>query len=307
MGRNAFQNWVEYAVLQTVRAGLLSSPVDHNLRHARLLALAWARIQPQAMDRAVENLTHAFQSLSEHQIRELAAASMRNFAMTGVELLQSPRLISPTTWARYVQLRGFKPVLRLAMEGKPAILISGHFGNFELLGQIVACIFGQFSVVMRPMNNPLVDRFLVDTRSHCGLELIMKKGAVGPARRVLRERGLLGVIPDQNAGSTGIFVDFFGRPASTFKTVALLACEFEVPIAVGYCRRLGEQFRHEVGVVRVIEPGEWRDQADPVRWITQEYTTAIEGMVRRHPEQYLWTHRRWKTQPRGVDHGTSRD
>ncbi len=114
----------------------------------------------------------------------------------------------------------------------------------------------------------------------------------------MKNNRFLGFLPDQNAGRKGVFVDFFGKKASTVKSVALLACEYEVPVIVGYCRRISDRFRHEVGVERVIWPEQWQDKQDPVHWITQEYASAIESYVRRWPDQYLWTHRRWKTRPR---------
>ncbi|MCH8828106.1 MAG: Rieske 2Fe-2S domain-containing protein [Planctomycetes bacterium] len=162
----------------------------------------------------------------------------------------------------------------------------------------MACFVGRFSSVVRGMDNPLINDYLTRTRSHTGLQLIFKKGAVEAAEEVLKQNRFLGILPDQNAGRKGVFVDFFGRKASTVRTVALLACEYEVPVVVGYCRRLGNRFRHELGVERIIWPDEWRDQPDPIHWITQQYAAAIESYVRRWPDQYLWTHRRWKTRPK---------
>jgi KDO2-lipid IV(A) lauroyltransferase len=79
----------------------------------------------------------------------------------------------------------------------------------------------------------------------------------------------------------------------------------EVPIIVGYARRISDRLRYELGVERIIYPDEWRDREDPLRWITQEYTSAIERFVRRDPEQYLWIHRRWKSRPRGEGNTTA--
>jgi KDO2-lipid IV(A) lauroyltransferase len=109
----------------------------------------------------------------------------------------------------------------------------------------------------------------------------------------------LGFIADQNAGSKGMFVDFFGVKASTYKSIGLLAMTREVPIVVGYARRLGRRFEFEVGVERVIQPHEWADRPDPLRWVTQAFTDAMEASIRRAPEQYLWIHRRWKSRPKG--------
>lgn len=93
-------------------------------------------------------------------------------------------------------------------------------------------------------------------------------------------------------------MDFFGRKASAYKSIALLALTQNVPIAVGGARRIGNQFYFEMFCNRLILPEEWADQEDPMTWITQAYTTAIEDFVREDPTQYWWVHRRWKTKPK---------
>ncbi len=163
---------------------------------------------------------------------------------------------------------------------------------------MVGVSLAQVPISVSEASGPLINDYLVRTRSHTGLSLIFKKGAVEASEEVLKDRRFLGFLPDQNAGRKGVFVDFFGKKASTVKTVALLALEHDVPVIVGYCRRIGDRFHHELGVERIIWPREWHDKEDPVFWITQEYVHAIESCARRWPEQYLWTHRRWKTRPR---------
>lgn len=273
-------------------------PIDANLRSAQFLGRLAARLQPSRVAVAEDNLRHAFgDAVSPQQRRRIAMDSIQNLVMTGIELIQSPRLVGRWTWSRYATLRGAGQFVELAMQRRPGILVTAHFGNFELLGQLMACFLGKFTAIMRALDNPLINEYLVQTRSRTGLQLIFKKGALAEAAQVLQRREFLGFIADQNAGSRGLFVDFFGRKASTFRSIALLAMEYDAPVVVGYCRRIGRRFFHEVGVERVIEPQEWRGRPDPVRWITQEYTTAIESFVRRNPEQYLWIHRRWKTRP----------
>jgi KDO2-lipid IV(A) lauroyltransferase len=93
-------------------------------------------------------------------------------------------------------------------------------------------------------------------------------------------------------------VDFFGRKASTYKSIGLLAMQHGVPVVVGCARRVSPKFQYEIRVNRIIEPGEWSDRPDPLEWITQEYTRALEDLVREAPEQYLWIHRRWKSRPK---------
>jgi KDO2-lipid IV(A) lauroyltransferase len=115
---------------------------------------------------------------------------------------------------------------------------------------------------------------------------------------VLESGAGLCFIADQNAGSKGLFVDFFGRQASTYKSIGLLAIHHEVPIIVGCARRLSDRFDYEIVVNRVIHPSEWTGRDDELMWITQEYTRAIEEFIRVDPSQYLWVHRRWKTRPK---------
>ena len=135
-------------------------------------------------------------------------------------------------------------------------------------------------------------------KSANGQILVDKKGAAPVAEAHLSQGGLLAFIGDQDAGRKGVFVDFFGQPASTYKSIGLLAMQAELPIIVTYARRRGNTPVYDAGVQRVIYPREWAEQDDPLRWITQAYTSAIEDFVREAPEQYLWIHRRWKSQPK---------
>ncbi|MCA9243792.1 MAG: lysophospholipid acyltransferase family protein, partial [Phycisphaerales bacterium] len=108
-------------------------------------------------------------------------------------------------------------------------------------------------------------------------------------------------IADQDAGRKGVFVDFFNRPASWYRSIALLAMRYQTPIIVGHCPRVSaNRFRYRAVVERIIMPEEWADERDPVRWITAQYAQAFERAIATYPEQYLWMHRRWKSQPRGA-------
>src|SRR6185312_11338813 len=135
--------------------------------------------------------------------------------------------------------------------------------------------------IARPLDNPYVSEFVFGVREKTGQKIIAKKGATTEVTELLGQGGTVGFIADQNAGSKGLFVDFFGRKASTYKSIGLLAMEYEVPVVIGYARRLGERFRFEVGVQEIIYPDEWKAQDDPLRYVTQRYTKAIEDSVRR--------------------------
>ena len=178
------------------------------------------------------------------------------------------------------------------------ILLTGHYGNWELAGYL----FGLFGYptysVARTLDNPYLDRFLRAFRERTGQKLIPKTGGYDQILEVLQSGQALSMLADQDAGQRGMFVDFFGRPASTHKAIALLAIEHQAPVVVGVARRIGPGLRYEIRCAEVIQPGEFTGSADDARLLTQRYTSALEELIRQDPTQYLWLHRRWKHQPR---------
>jgi KDO2-lipid IV(A) lauroyltransferase len=288
-----------YLALRAAAMVFQMFPVNWNLRTARMMVHIWCRIMPRHLNRAREHLRLAFGSeLSSEQIDRIAFRSLEQMSMMAMECLFTPRLIGEITWSRYVRLNGIDKALDRLLKGQGAILVTGHYGSWELVGFTLAALGFPLTAVMRPLDNPRLNEFILGIRAKRGLQLLYKKGASQSAGDVLESGGLLGFIADQNAGRKGEFVDFFGQKASTYKSIGLLAKQHRVPILVGYARRLSDNFEYEVGCNRIIEPYEWDGRPDELHWITQEYTTAIERFVREAPEQYLWIHRRWKTRPK---------
>ena len=152
--------------------------------------------------------------------------------------------------------------------------------------------------VARPLDNKFISRWLYGVRQREGQRIVDKKGASQWMGEIVARGATLAFIADQDAGRKGIFVDFFGRKASTYKSIGLLAITNNMPICVGYSRRVGDGFFFEMGLTRIIMPEEWADKEDPLRWVTAEYTKAIEDFVREDPTQYWWLHRRWKHRPK---------
>jgi len=291
--------WTAFVAVRLVFTVMQAFPLAWNLRTARLLARVWAWIMPRHRQRALEHLKAALgDRVSPGDLARLADRCLDSVTMFAVEVVCLPRLINRFTWSRYIELRNYESLLELLIQGQGVILVTGHFGSFELIGHLLSALGFRMAAVMRPLDNVYLNDFIVSTRRKHGLRLLDKKGAMQEAEQIIRDGYALGFIGDQDAGRKGLFVEFFGRPASTYKSIGLLAMATRRPIVVGYARRLELRPRYEVGVTRIIEPAEWEIQPDPLRWITAVYTSAIEAMVRDAPEQYLWIHRRWKSQPR---------
>jgi KDO2-lipid IV(A) lauroyltransferase len=162
----------------------------------------------------------------------------------------------------------------------------------------MAAIGYPFVALARPLDNPVINAWLIGLREVRGMKIITKWGATPVLQDTLRGSGRVGFIADQNAGDQGLFVPFFGRLASTYKSIGLLAMRYNAPIIAGYAIRVGDRLKYEVGYTDFIHPHEWTDQPDPLFYITARYSRAIEQMVRMAPGQYLWLHRRWKSRPR---------
>jgi KDO2-lipid IV(A) lauroyltransferase len=291
---------LQYLALRLASMALHCFPIESNLAAARGLGDLVYLIDRKHRERALGNLQRSFPELPAAQRQVLARRSFQELFMLMVEVLFTTRLIRRDTWGRYVELHNFAPVLKLLLKrNQGLIMLTAHYGNFEVVGYVMAILGFATANVARPLDNPHVSRWLFGVRARHGQRLITKKGATAEVTQVLDGHGVVGFVADQNAGSKGIFVDFFGRKASTYKSIGLLAMQYEVPVVIGYARRLNDQFLFRLGAQDIIWPEDWKQQADPLRYITQRYTKAIEDFVRADPGQYWWVHRRWKSRPKG--------
>lgn len=293
---------VNYLIYLAVRLAVCLAQalsIEQSYAFARFLAGVMYRVDVRHRKVGLENLKLAFgDRYTEAERDRVVRAVYVHFCMMIMEMLHIPRKLHPTTWRDRITLVGHEKVLDRLLSGGPLIMLSGHFGNWEMAGYLFGVFGFPPNSVARTLDNPHLDRFLRTFRERTGQRLIPKTGGYEQMLEVLRSGGVLSFLADQDAGERGMFVEFFGRPASTHKAIALLAIEHQAPVVVGYARRIGPGFRYEVGCSEVIEPEEWTGTADDARLLTQRYTTALETIIRRDPEQYLWLHRRWKHQPR---------
>lgn len=296
--KTGIKAWAVNAALRTAIGITQILPVDLSLQLAKLLSKGWILLTTRHLDLAIKHIEASFPGkYSRVEVERIARRCLSQWTMFAMEVGWAPRLLSPATWHKYIKLVDFDEALELLLSNRGTILVAGHYGQFEMTAYLLAVLGLDVVAVMRPLDNAYFNRYVVESRRSHGLELLYKKGAIASSVKIISSGRALALVADQDAGSKGMFVDFFGRPASTYKSIALLAMRTKAPIIVGYARRIGDCFRYEVGAQRIIYPHEWENRDDPLRWITQSYTTAIEEMVREHPEQYLWIHRRWKSQP----------
>jgi KDO2-lipid IV(A) lauroyltransferase len=300
--RNLLFDRLAYLGLRFLAMVLHWFPVNLNLQTARLFGTIWYTLDRKHRARALANLQRSFPDFTDAQRRRIARLSVEHMFMLGVEVLFTTRLVRIETWRQYVEIDNFQQTLSLLMNpGQGLILLTGHYGNWEILGYVLATLGFETTSVARPLDNPFINDWVFGVRERRGQKILGKKGATPEVTQLLSRGGVVAFVADQNAGSKGVFVDFFGRKASTYKSIGLLAMEYQVPVVIGYARRLNGKFNFRVAAQDIIWPRDWQDQSDPLRYITQRYTRAVEQFVRADPCQYLWVHRRWKTRPKGEE------
>jgi len=196
------------------------------------------------------------------------------------------------------------------MSERAALIVTAHFGNWEMAGYLLGRVGFKTYAIARILDNPYLEKLVLRLRQATGQTIIAKHDDFDRLTAVLTNGGKVSTLADQDAGPRGVFVDFFGRPASTHKAIALMALQFDALIVVTGVPRVSrsscpsgkpargmESTFFAVHVEEIVDPRQYATHSDPVKTITQQYTSALERMIRRHPEQYFWLHRRWKHQP----------
>jgi KDO2-lipid IV(A) lauroyltransferase len=297
--RSAWRDHGTYLLVRCVVCVVQILSWNVALALARLLARLAYRLDRRHRLVAADNLRHAFPEMSETEIDTLARATYEHFAAVIVEMIRLPRALTAANATRLIETPpdDMARLRRWWSGDRPLMVVCGHFGNWEVLGYVTGLLGIRGKVVARRLDNPYLERFLTAFRQKTGLEILDKNRDYDRILRTLADGGKLGMVGDQDAGPKGLFVDFLGRPASTFKSIALLSLEYGAPIFVLGAARVGQPLRYRVYLEDLILPEEYGDTPDATRAITQRYTDALERMVRRHPEQYFWLHRRWKHQP----------
>lgn len=253
---------------------------------------------------AADRIATAMPEIPPDQREPLVIQSYEHLAMLAAELTIAPRIITDDTWPEVIELGTIKDAMRPLMSDRPLMLLTGHCGNWEILGYTLAMLGYKMHVLYRPLDLRPADNWVRESRSRRGLMLLDKFGASFALPGLLSNGGSVGIVADQNAGDKGLHVPYFNRLASSYKSIAVMATRYQAPILVGQARRLPPSPDHPAGVRYRIDladcfgPEDWADQPDPTFYITARYRRAIEKMVRAAPEQYLWMHRIWKSRPR---------
>lgn len=292
---------LEYGLFRAIVAGIAALPFGVALRLG-----AWAGELAAVLDRrdrriALINLRIAFPDRSEQERRRILRASCRNLGRLMVEFCHLPRTDAATIERRIRfedRARWEREVGRAAERG--AIILTAHFGNWELLAHAHGLWGHPITLVHRPMRNQAVDRAIAAIRGIAGTRSIAKKAAAREAIRTLRRKEILVIPSDQNQPARdGVFIEVFGRPACTNAGAARLGLLTGAPVLPVFLVREGESPNHRLVLLPEVELVDTGDREADAIANTQRCSRVIEEMLRRYPEQWIWFHKRWKTRPPG--------
>ncbi|HXD89203.1 MAG TPA: lysophospholipid acyltransferase family protein [Urbifossiella sp.] len=306
--------WVDAAAYLAVRAIVAAAQTVYPwmaYRFADAFAAAAVRLLRRRVETASDNIRQAFPHLADQpaHIDRLVHDMFRHFAHVALEFILMPRKLNRSTLRRHLAFPDEPLVASLFNSGRPVLVVTAHFGNWEVAGAAFGLLGYRTHAIARVLDNPYLERYLLRLRQATGQTIIAKQDDFARLDAILSEGGNVATLVDQDAGPRGLFVDFFGRKAAAHKAVALLALKYDAIILVGSVPRLPrpknadgdglEAMRYAYALEEVIDPRGYasRGRAAAVRAITERYTAAFERFIRRHPEQYFWLHRRWKTQP----------
>lgn len=245
-----------------------------------------------------DNLRHVYPTWSAQQRRDLSRRVWEHLFLLVCEVAHAPRKIHDTNWRRHVTIDQKRELVSYLLDPRPIVLVSGHFGNFEIASFITGLLGFKTFAVARPLDNPYVERYLKKFRESKGQFMLPKDGSAAQVQQVLDTGGILGLLGDQHAGPKGCWIDFLGRPASCHKALALFTLTGGAPMLVSYARRDSGPLRFKVGLTGVADPHEEHERLKGVKQLTQWYNRMLESLILAHPDQYWWVHQRWKDDPR---------
>jgi KDO2-lipid IV(A) lauroyltransferase len=293
------REWMEYAAAWTgLKAlGLMPRPVS------RFVGAGFARVayglRPPLRRAAMQNLKLAFPDWSEAKRRKMVRGMIRQIGWMAGEFSQFPNYTRGNI-ERIVAVDGFENFDAARRRGKGVLFLTGHMSAWELAPFAHALYGYPLHFLVRPIANRRVDALINRYRCLSGNRPIEKNRSARAILKVLGDGGTVGILSDQNTAlEEGVFVDFFGIPASTTSGLARIALRTDAAVVPGFLSWDGVRRKYRLRFEPAVELARTGDEEADVLESTARFTHVIEEYVRAHPDQWLWVHKRWKTRPPG--------
>ena len=289
-------DYAVYALVRVLICVIQALPLSACEMLARRFGwLCWhvLRLRRQVVE---ENLVIAFPEKSLAERDQIALGMWRHLFLMIMEIAHAPRKVHRTNWRDHSSIPRMKEFLARLIDERPTVLISGHLGNFEVGGFLLGLHGFPTHTIARRLDNRYLDKFVNRFRGFTGQHMLPKQGSSRAIALLLEQGGTLVLLGDQFAGNGACWVDFFGKPASTHKAVALFTLFSEAPTAVCATLRKSPLY-FELQLADIVDPLDHDFRWGTIPLLTAWYTKCLEDLIRQSPEQYWWVHRRWKGLP----------
>lgn len=285
-----------YILLQIVAHILRLFPLGFGRFFAVLLGGFVFYCLPIRRKEVIERIRETFRDKTEAEIWNIARGVYIQFTMSMVELVFFPKLTSDDINGM-VEIHGAELLEKLRREKKGAVFVSGHFGNWELMGAALTK-YVPVNFLIGRQHNIKADNLLNSYRIGKGIKIIPLEMALKNVLKALKSGEIVCMLSDQDAHERGVFVDFLGRPSSTPKGPAVFALKTKLPLVTGFIVRENGNFK--IYFEEIPPPPEGLSEEEAIRIYTQRYTKKLEEFVLKYPDHWFWLHRRWKTPVRNI-------
>jgi KDO2-lipid IV(A) lauroyltransferase len=293
------REWLEFAAVWLILKMLSALPRRVARGFAAIVTRLLFSLQPRLQKTAAFNLRLAFPDWTDAQRKEVTRKMVRNLGWMAAEFVRFPRL-SRENIEKVVILEGHENFLEGQRRGKGVLYLTGHIGAWELSSFAHALYGYPLHYMARPLDNKRLDALVNQYRCSSGNKPIYKNESARVMLKILKDSGTIGILADQNTmPSEGVFVDFFGTTACTTTGLARVALHTGAAVVPGYAywdetiQKYRLRFEPPVELIRT------GDTEHDVFENTQRFAKVIEGIIRKHPAQWVWVHKRWKTRPKG--------
>jgi len=292
---------VEAMLVRAIAFGLRALPRSAVPLLGSAAGALYAQVDRRRFRVALDNLRESFgPGMPPRHRASVARAVFRHFGRVAFEILTLDRY-AETDAGALVTYEGLEHIQSAYARGRGVFLFSAHYGNWELVALMQGYLHLPLVMITRPLDNPLLEEFVRSRRESSGNRVVLKRNAIRQALRAISEGKGVAIVIDQNVRSGArVFTEFFGRPAATTPTLALLALKTGSPIVPVFSFP-GPRGRYRITNGRQLICSPTGDRDRDVRRITEQCTRLIEEQVRDRPGIWLWMHERWKSRPRASE------
>ncbi len=289
------QNVFEYLLVQMIAVPVRLLPHAMALRLGVGLGYFVYYFVPIRKRVAVQNIARSFPEKTGAEMRAICKGVYRNFGQNIIEFIRMPKLGDAFYREKIHVVRG-ELLENAAREGRGAVCLSGHFGNWEFFPAVIHAMGFPMVALARDQRNPFVNKLINETRTSWGVEIARLGMGVRYILRALAANKFVTILADQDAHADGVFVNFLNRPSSTASGAAIFALKTGAPLIFGVVVR-GERGDHSLVLEKIDHSDLDGVTPENIHKLTQRHAAMLEIYIRLYPDHWLWMHKRWKTSP----------